>query len=212
MLAKRLAQRGITLSGGALAAVLSQNVASATMPTSVLSSKAASPEVAALAHGVVKAMWMSKLKAVLAVVLVLGFMASGFVCLQATAQGDRPSIAKKGAKVLQPAPDATSRLEKMLHGTWDGGNLCVGELILNADGTFERHRYSPGSNTLTGTWTVRWDALPPTLRLTCKKSDSSHFVDKTEEFKLLRLDDETLAYQYPEWIDRPPITFTRTKR
>src|SRR5262249_5280021 len=38
MLAKRLAQRGVTLSGGALAAVLSQEVASAGVPTSVVSS------------------------------------------------------------------------------------------------------------------------------------------------------------------------------
>src|SRR5260370_31162427 len=38
MLAKRLAQRGVALSGGALAAVLSQNVASAGVPTSMMSS------------------------------------------------------------------------------------------------------------------------------------------------------------------------------
>jgi RNA polymerase sigma factor (sigma-70 family) len=38
MLAKKLAQRGVTLSGAALAAVLSQNAASAGVPTSVVSS------------------------------------------------------------------------------------------------------------------------------------------------------------------------------
>ena len=36
MLAKRLAQRGVTLSGGALAAVLSQQAASAGVPNSVV--------------------------------------------------------------------------------------------------------------------------------------------------------------------------------
>src|SRR5262245_21181582 len=77
-LAKRLAQRGVVLSGGALAVVLSQSVASAGVPTSVVSStiKAASlfaagqaaatglisAKVAALTVGVLKAMLVSKLK------------------------------------------------------------------------------------------------------------------------------------------------------
>ena len=78
MLAKRLARRGVGLSGGALAAVLSQNAASAGVPASVVSStiKAASllaagsdgtgvisAKVAALTEGVLKAMLMTKLKA-----------------------------------------------------------------------------------------------------------------------------------------------------
>src|SRR5207248_1960127 len=75
MLAKRLAQRGVTLSGGALAVVLSEKVASAGVPTSVVSStiKAASlfaagqtadvisAKVAALTEGVVKAMFVTKI-------------------------------------------------------------------------------------------------------------------------------------------------------
>ena len=70
MLAKRLARHGLAVSGGSLAAVLSQTVASASVPTSVVAStiKAASllaagkaagvvsAKVAALTEGVVKAM------------------------------------------------------------------------------------------------------------------------------------------------------------
>ena len=75
MLAKRLTQRGVALSGGALAAVLSKNAASAGVPASVVMStiKAASlfaagqavisVKVAALAEGVLKAMLLNKLKA-----------------------------------------------------------------------------------------------------------------------------------------------------
>src|SRR5206468_6423524 len=85
MLAKRLAQRGVTLSGGALAVVLSKKVASAGVPTSVVAStiKAASlfaagkaagvisVKVAALTEGVLKAMLVTKIKVV----------AGGFVLL-----------------------------------------------------------------------------------------------------------------------------------
>jgi RNA polymerase sigma factor (sigma-70 family) len=116
MLAKRLAQRGVTLSGGALAAVLAQNVASASVSISLVSStiqaatlvaagKTAaagviSPKVAALTDGVLKAMLTSKLKAVIAIVLVLGFITTGatvLVCRPATAQ-DKPAIVKEEVK------------------------------------------------------------------------------------------------------------------
>src|SRR5262249_43794671 len=89
MLAKRLSARGVTLAGGVLAAVLARNVASAGVPNSVVSStiKAASllaagqaaaggaisVKVAALTEGVMKAMLFTKLRAALAVVLILGF-------------------------------------------------------------------------------------------------------------------------------------------
>src|SRR6266849_5911851 len=78
MLAKRLANRGVVLSVGALAVVVAQNVASAGVPTSLMSStvKAAAmiaagqatvagvvpANVAALMEGVLKAMLLSKLK------------------------------------------------------------------------------------------------------------------------------------------------------
>ena len=82
MLAKRLARRGVVVSGVLLGAVLSQQSAWAGVPTAVVSStiKAAtlvaaghaaagaiSPTVAALYKGVTKAMFMTKIKGVLAV-------------------------------------------------------------------------------------------------------------------------------------------------
>ena len=103
-------------------------------------------------------------------------------------------------------------LEKKLHGAWEADGLdCVGDLTLRADGTFERHRYSPGNNKLTGIWEVRWNALPPTLILTCKTSNDPDFVGKTLEVKLIQLDDETLTYEFPG-TPNPGVGTHRYKR
>lgn len=86
MLAKRLTQRGVALSGGALAVVLSQSTGSAGVPAAVVSStinaaslcaagQAAIPvKVAALAEGVLKAMLLNKLKPALAVLVVVAMV------------------------------------------------------------------------------------------------------------------------------------------
>jgi RNA polymerase sigma factor (sigma-70 family) len=93
MLAKRLTQRGITLSGGALALVLSEKAASACVPAALAAPtiKAAvaiaagqpaatgiiSANVAALTEGVLKAMMLTKLKTVTAILLMLSVVAYG---------------------------------------------------------------------------------------------------------------------------------------
>jgi RNA polymerase sigma factor (sigma-70 family) len=93
MLAKRLARHSLEVSGGALAAVLSQNAASACVPTSVVSSaiKAASllaagqavatgvvsAKVAALTEGVLKTMFMTKVKIGAALLVLIGVVATG---------------------------------------------------------------------------------------------------------------------------------------
>jgi RNA polymerase sigma factor (sigma-70 family) len=93
MLARRLTRRGVTLSGGSVAAVLSRNAVSANVPAAVVSatvravevvaagqaamSGAVSAEVAALTEGVLKTMLLNKLKTVTAVLLVLGVVAFG---------------------------------------------------------------------------------------------------------------------------------------
>ncbi|HEX4611150.1 MAG TPA: RNA polymerase sigma factor, partial [Urbifossiella sp.] len=94
MLAKRLTRNGITLSGGALAAVISGHAVKAGVPAGLVSSTiqaaartvsrasaagAVSANVAALMEGVMKAMVLTKLKPVMAVVLVAGLIALGGV-------------------------------------------------------------------------------------------------------------------------------------
>jgi RNA polymerase sigma factor (sigma-70 family) len=140
MLAKRLTRRGVALSGGALATVLTQNVASAGVPASVVSSTiqattlmtvgptvptgAIPVKVAALAEGVLKAMLMSKLKAAVAVVLVLGLLATGAMGLgyhKAAAQGDKPPVAKEPVQVPQKdKKNATPPAKEIsdLEGEW----------------------------------------------------------------------------------------------
>jgi RNA polymerase sigma factor (sigma-70 family) len=87
MLAKRLARHGFVLSGGALASVLSKNAASACAPPAVVSitiktatlvaagktvaAGMISAKVAALTEGVLKAMFLTKLKATMLVVLLV---------------------------------------------------------------------------------------------------------------------------------------------
>ena len=88
-------------------------------------------------------------------------------------------------------------LEKKPLGEWSGQGPCVGGLTLGADGTFKRTLHGPGGNNSAGTWAVRWDALPPTLVLTCTTSDSPAYLRKTE-VKLVRLDDGGLAFTHPD--------------
>ena len=94
MLAKRLSRRGVVVSGVLLGAVVSSHAASACVPKAVVSATiktatlvavgqgvegAVSPTVAALVTGVTKAMFLSKIKSVLAVALVVGLALGGGV-------------------------------------------------------------------------------------------------------------------------------------
>ena len=109
------------------------------------------------------------------------------------------------ARPADQSSNELTSLEGKLHGAWTGGP-CQGEFILGADGTFERQHYSPGSNQLAGTWEVRWDALPPTMVLSCETSDAQEFVGKTWEVKLVHLDNKALAYQHP---GQRPVRYKR---
>jgi RNA polymerase sigma factor (sigma-70 family) len=91
LLAKRLTQRGVVLSAGSMAAALSAGSTPASPALVATTVKAASllaagksaaagaipVKVAALSDGVIKAMFMTKLKSAIAVVLVLGAMGAG---------------------------------------------------------------------------------------------------------------------------------------
>ena len=102
MLAKRLTRRGVVTSGVALAAMLSQNAASASVPTSVLdctikavsllatgqaTGGVISSTVATLTERVLKAMWIAKLKTGLAILSAVATVAIGVVTISASTQG-----------------------------------------------------------------------------------------------------------------------------
>jgi WD40 repeat protein len=84
-------------------------------------------------------------------------------------------------------------LEQKIVGAWKGQNGCAGNFLFRADGTYELKRYGPGGDDFAGAWKVRWDALPPTLVLTCKTSDIPEELGK---LKLIQLNDEILEAQY----------------
>jgi RNA polymerase sigma factor (sigma-70 family) len=108
MLAKRLTQRGVALSGAALAAVLSQKAASARVPPSVVSSTikavtlvaagraaasgAISVKVAALTEGVLKSMLLAKLKITTVGLLLLAALlgGAGFIHQMQSAADEQP--------------------------------------------------------------------------------------------------------------------------
>jgi RNA polymerase sigma factor (sigma-70 family) len=110
MLAKRLARCGVSLSGGALAVMLSEGVASAALSAALvnLTSKAAalvaagqvagSTPAVLVMKGVMKAMLLKKLRVVAAAVMVvaalgavgLGYQAGGSSAVAQTAPRDRP--------------------------------------------------------------------------------------------------------------------------
>jgi uncharacterized protein (TIGR02246 family) len=145
MLAKRLARHGPAVSGGALAVVLSQNVASASAPTSVVSStiKAAtsvaagqavttavvSSKVAALTEGVVKAMLLTRLKTGAVALLVTAVISVGTAALtwqpsvaaqpQAQDEGAPPDKAndqESVRKVLATGVDALNKHDAKAFG------------------------------------------------------------------------------------------------
>ena len=103
MLAKRLVRHSLTVSGGAMAGLLSQQTASACVPTSVVSSTikavtmvaagqeaatgAISVKVAVLAQGVIHTMFLNKLKTcILAVLLTLVGVGGGAIALNGLAR------------------------------------------------------------------------------------------------------------------------------
>jgi RNA polymerase sigma factor (sigma-70 family) len=113
MLAKRLARHGLIFSGGALGTVLSQNLASAFVPISVVSFtiKAASlmaagpaagvisVEVAALMEGVLKTMSLTKSKIAMTLLLVVFVLTLGTATvLPRTSAQDQPKDSIEGNK------------------------------------------------------------------------------------------------------------------
>jgi RNA polymerase sigma factor (sigma-70 family) len=107
MLGKRLARRGVPASGAALATVILQNAASASVPLSVTSAtiKAASlfaagqavatgvisVKAVALAGGVLRAMLLTKLKMAAPVLVVLAFLGAGAVALTPRMLVEKPA-------------------------------------------------------------------------------------------------------------------------
>ena len=138
MLAKRMARHGLAVSGGALAAVLAQTAASASAPTTVVSStiKAAtllatgkavgviSGPVAALTEGVLKAMFLKKIMTTTVMVLALSMAAVTFGSLakgQAEGQTERAERPKDKQPMADKEPMETEKESFTAWGKEAGG-------------------------------------------------------------------------------------------
>src|SRR5262249_20125144 len=101
-----------------------------------------SVEVAALTEGVLKAMMMSKLKAVVTIILVLGV-----IVVSATASGQKPRVTPDERSGEQRIPD--------LSGTWKGDEWGTVELRRTKDGGFDG-TYTDTFGKDVGRISVRW--------------------------------------------------------
>jgi RNA polymerase sigma factor (sigma-70 family) len=171
MLAKRLAQRGLSLSVGTLSVLLAQDVASASMPTRLISStvKAASlfaargavtaglvsAEVVALTGEVLKIMLLSRLKVATAMLLVVS--ATVLTLVPLAAQSEAPvvrdaamegPIARPETDVAKPSlpPRALAR---------------IGTDLLRTPGNIRSFALSPG-----GQLVAAGDLFAPSPRIT----------------------------------------------
>src|SRR5581483_12104599 len=128
LLAKRLTARGVTLSGGALAAVLAHNAALAGVPDAVVSSTISaanlfaaesaaaagviSPKVAALTDGVLKTMLQAKLKNAVLLLFVIVVLGWGGGAVWQTQANDGQAT---------PSGELTE-VRTDLSGTWQGSD------------------------------------------------------------------------------------------
>ncbi len=139
-LAARLARRGLTLSAGALAAVLSQNAASAGVPAPLVVSTVkaaallaagetaaavASVSVAAITEGVLKAMLMTKLKiaAVLLATICVLALGGGALHQSLAATPANPQAASLPADAQDPALVQREKKEQPKDGAILKGKL-----------------------------------------------------------------------------------------
>ena len=127
LLADRLRKRGVSLSGGALGSLLAQNAASARVPIAIVSStiEAATtgvlaPKVAALAAGVIQAMFVSKAKLVVGLLLMFAMFGSGGVMLSRhLASGQAAQVEAPPAKIEKGGQeDRVVGDQEKLQGRW----------------------------------------------------------------------------------------------
>jgi hypothetical protein len=124
MLAKQLARHGAAVSGGSLTSVLSEGAAFASLPTSLAASAVKaitqhsaagviSANVAAITEGVLKAMFLTKLKIGTALVLAVMFLVGGARMLTYHTVAAQPAEPNKQPpnKVVEPPVKAEAKSE-----------------------------------------------------------------------------------------------------
>jgi RNA polymerase sigma factor (sigma-70 family) len=176
LLARRLARHGLPVSGGAVAAVLGQQVASAGVPVAVVSStiqaaslfaagQAAAPGVlsvkaVALTEGVLKTMLLTKLTTATAVLVAVAVLGAGAAALTQQALAEKPAV-QKVAEKKGPA-DHPVKQEKEA----DEEGVVVSGILRSLD--FEQNTVTVAHQKGKDTFTVAKDA---TIRIDGKQGN-----------------------------------------
>jgi RNA polymerase sigma factor (sigma-70 family) len=215
-LVERLTQRGVV---PGLTALGTASVAGAVPPRLMERALglpgAASPAVFQLARGALGMTTLST-KAIAAAVMA-AVLAAGVLAAQPDGRrppesaGERLPDPPGVLPAKQPQPDAgkvAARLEAKVHGFWNGRGDCQGDVTFKADGTYSWTHFGPGAATVAGKWSMRWDALPPTLVMTSTASTDKDYIGATAEVKVLQLDGKTLVYEQNGY----KVEFTREAR
>ncbi len=213
MLARRLARRGVSLSAGALAAALSQG-ASACVPSPLVASTVkvaaggataavVSTRVVVLAEGVVKAMFATRLKSTIALLLMVGlFCGAGLLAHQ-------PGAAEQPAEAPWKAPD---------------GKEPAGPKVLNLDDMGRRIVWSPDGKTLAVVTIVEkaflgfvydhkgsairlWDVEKGKVRQTLAESAEKGLAFQQVVFSA---DGKTIAATVSEVVRKPDVILIRS--
>lgn len=230
MLAKRLTQRGIVLSGGALAMALSEKGAAACVPTILASStiKAAvavatggtaasaviSGKVTALMEGVLKGMLLTKLKTMAAVLLVLGMVAfGGGLVARHTATASQTS-AEGSTEPAKRKPDSPKALdETKLHGEWVGKHAQIGDIILFFGANHSVHRLAESGHEFNGqsegTYALDWSKNPHHLDIKWGKGPVSQTIMEFVRGGKLRIEDGGLDEGRPKVFTDEAVVFTK---
>jgi RNA polymerase sigma factor (sigma-70 family) len=195
MLAKRLALHGLTLAGGALAALLPPGAASACVPAPLLTSTVqaaaavaagqgaagvVSAPVAALVEGVMKAMLVKSLKMATVVVAALGIVVGAAAVV---VQADRNAAG--AAKVLH-----LEGRGRLVAWSPDGKTLAVREFY---EPFFPLH-FGRGGGAI-----KLWDVAKGQVRQTLAESTEKGFKEASFGAVVFSADGKTIAAEVSEW-------------
>jgi RNA polymerase sigma factor (sigma-70 family) len=193
LLARRLASRGLSLSGGAVALVLARSSTASGVPASLVvstvqaaASVAAGPaaaagvlstRVAALTEGVVKAMLLTRLKALTAGVLAAALFGGGALLTYSTLRADSGGGGRESPPPAAPRDEKPGSDKDALQGTWvavsgerDGDKLsedAYWKLVFDGEAvTLVGPKKKDGGNEREGTFTLDADKKPKEINLT----------------------------------------------
>jgi RNA polymerase sigma factor (sigma-70 family) len=220
LLRSRLTRRGVTLSATALAGLLTENALSAAVPAALNDSTikaallfaagtgATGCKAAALAEGVLQAMWISRMKVAVAVILALAVVASGAGVL---ALGGRPAE-PEASKNASPAAKTDKKAE--LHRKRAAARLNLARTSYET--SLLLFRFGRGPEQTVNLWSRRW--LQAQLDLSDKKADrdaalKAHLdrLKKVDEFARARLDLGNDERRVLRFKDKPGVNIDANK-